>query len=348
MPVQAYALTFAPGFEDVVSVLLNTLTATPNLKTELYSGLAIVSADVDESALCESGVFNNVFRIVRRFSGTNHTFPSLIQQIIRTPPVIPEEKRTTFRVRYSQANCFCAVDRALMTKVEQTISAASGLTADRYLPETEFWFVIRSEGPAFFARLLTSKKERAEPERGELRGETARLLAFTALTACHGEIPRAIIDPFAGSGSIPEQLAVVFPDSTITASDLAPEKFAALGTRFAGKSAVTVRQADACALSWISDSTIDLIVTDPPWGSWEAEWWEKHGRLGELYERMLAEFARVLRPGALAVILTGAKQELEAAAAQNPDFTASAAVEHFRTDILVNGKKAAVFRLYRR
>ena len=75
------------------------------------------------------------------------------------------------------------------------------MQADRYLPETEFWFVIRSEGPAFFARLLTYKKEHIEPARGELRSETARLLAYTALTACHGEITRAIIDPFAGSGT---------------------------------------------------------------------------------------------------------------------------------------------------
>jgi hypothetical protein len=71
---------------------------------------------------------------------------------------------------------------------------------------------------------------------------------------------------------------------------------------------VEFRVCDA-ALSWLPDASVDALLCDPPFG-------KKHGSCGiikRLYPHMLAEGARVVRPGGVAVILTMAKHAFESA-----------------------------------
>jgi predicted RNA methylase len=155
------------------------------------------------------------------------------------------------------------------------------------------------------------------------------------------------LDPFAGYGSIPVCLAETVPGSLVYASDADPERARDLARRFAGHRRVRVSSSDATSLNHLAAASVDAIVTDPPWGDWEGGRYRDSGALGELYSRALAEFSRVLKPGAVACVLTGAKAEFERSVSASAHFASSSALPDFRTDVLVNGKKSAVYRLIR-
>jgi 23S rRNA G2445 N2-methylase RlmL len=109
-----------------------------------------------------------------------------------------------------------------------------------------------------------------------------------------------------------------------------------------------VRECDALGLSHIADASVDLVVTDPPWGFWDGDAYRGERSIDALYRGMLAEFSRILRVGGRAFVLTGAKGEFESAARASAAFAPCVDAERFRTDILVNGKKSAVYALKKR
>jgi len=93
-----------------------------------------------------------------------------------------------------------------------------------------------------------------------------------------------------------------------------------------------VRHDDALHLERYEDGAIHKIVTDPPWGHFA----HAEMPIAELYRAMLAEFARILRPGGKLVILT---------AEPLPGEERLALVQKF--NILVSGKKASVYVMER-
>jgi tRNA G10 N-methylase Trm11 len=94
-----------------------------------------------------------------------------------------------------------------------------------------------------------------------------------------------------------------------------------------------VRRDDALHLDRYEAGSIHKIVTDPPWGHFV----DTEQPIGEFYGAMLAEFARVLRPGGKLVILTAEPLTID------DRFT----IEK-RFNILLSGKKAAVHVMVRR
>ena len=100
-----------------------------------------------------------------------------------------------------------------------------------------------------------------------------------------------------------------------------------------GKAAVY--QWDARDMTPLEDDSIDRIITDPPWGMYDAE---RYGNLLAFYVDFMCEFARVLRPGGTLVMLSAAKAETMRASRE------AGLVPTGKLDILVNGKKASIFR----
>lgn len=394
-PMRRYIATFAPGFESIVGTLLAEALegAVP---AAVSSGMLTFDyAGPPERA---AGVifFNNVFLVVQQWNSSAIPFDDLVRRAVKSDllgPLAHEARRPgarTFRVRYSRENQFAQVDRKTMDAAESYVSRRTGLVPDRFDPDMEFWFMARREGQSFFAALETKKAStESYLAPGELRPEIVQLIVGLARAR---ESDRVILDPFAGHGAIPARLAAVCPDSRILASDIDPALAEGLRERFAGNPRLEVTCADALDLRGVADSSVDLIVTDPPWGCWDAESYRGDNSLDTLYRGMLREFGRVLKPGARAFVLTGAKREFEAAvsasglfgqhAADAPAGTAAdapagaaraylrrpasaaagaapgegtghagphpaGAVAPFRTDILVNGKKSAVYALFR-
>ncbi len=87
----------------------------------------------------------------------------------------------------------------------------------------------------------------------------------------------------------------------------------------------------------ISDSSIDVIVTDPPWGEYQPLPFPPF----DFYQKMLEEFKRVLKINGRAVVLIGRNQEENfKRAAQSTEFS----IEE-KLNVLIAGSKANVYLL---
>ncbi len=347
MNTDVFYITVPAGIERLLPAVFSALEL-PSLEVlRTGSGYVELRSASGGDVLCDTGIFNNVFRVIKAWPSGKSGFAALVDKLERTIPALgpgPEDRGCTFRVRYSLANQFCSVDRQLMARAERCISSSSGLVPDRLNPDVEFWFLIRSEGPAWFLRLVKPSQKTVPAAAGELKAGMAKLLCAAAGAAFRAggsftEQIRLACDPFAGSGAIPAALYSLYPEARIVAGDLDPEKVEAMRLRFAD-TPLEVVCSDACRLADLNDASVDLIVTDPPWGQWDADIWKDGGRLEDLYKGMVAELCRVLTFGGVAVVLTGAKKEFEDAFASRNQLKA---VEPFRTDLLVNGKKAALY-----
>ena len=350
MQTGRYAATFAPGFEGVIDGLLDrNLSGASNIG--VTSGFASFDYTGPVNDVANLAFFNNAFLVLRDWNTSASGFPDLVKAVAGKSdlPAFASEIAAyaggPFRVRFSKENQFVSVDKSLMDYAEKFIARATGLRPDRFDPSIEFWFLVRREGKSLFAARI-SKKQSTEKylEKGELRPEIVQLV--TALARVEPE-DRVLLDPFAGYGAIPEQLSQVQKGCVVYASDIDSELAAHLARRFSGNSRVRVRAGDALELSWIAPASVDVIVTDPPWGFFDSDSYKGERSIEKLYEGMLVSFDRVLSPRGRALVITGAKSELRDAVLASAAFAHCAEEKKFRTDILINGKKSAVFALWR-
>jgi tRNA G10 N-methylase Trm11 len=90
-------------------------------------------------------------------------------------------------------------------------------------------------------------------------------------------------------------------------------------------------------MDYISQGTVDAIVTDPPWGIYKTGF-----SLQILYNDMIEVFSKVIKHSGSVVILSAAEKEIRFALENNPAFTLREEIP-----ILVSGKKTNVFHLIR-
>ena len=95
---------------------------------------------------------------------------------------------------------------------------------------------------------------------------------------------------------------------------------------------IRISTRDALHMVNIADSSIDIIITDPPWG-----YYENIDNIEKFYVDMISEFLRVVKKGGRIIILSSRKNEFE-----NATLTRNLKIKN-KYDTLVNGKKAAVY-----
>ena len=354
-----FVSTFITGFQDVVKTDLEQRFT--NIKIlNLYDGLVYYKFDGDSHQLEKINYFNNTFFVLKTMKGKGLNFPSLIGAVCSSKSYFLVNKGS-FRVRFQNENQFAKVDKNLTRRVEEFVLRNSKLKLDRLSPTNEIWFCIRREGFAFCGELI-SHREFTEKNlnKGELRPEIAYLIC------CYAGVKEepVVLEPFCGYGSIPVQLAKRFKCSKIYVSDIDEPKIELLRKKFnlvpepveglnqqqvlrqaqepqraqepqgAQEPMVDLRQADAFELAHIPDNSIDMIITDPPWGLWE-----NIPDIQDFYNKMFVSFRRVLKSQGTMTILSARTKELEAAAiAQGVTIQKS-------LHTLVNGKKATVYVL---
>ena len=93
-----------------------------------------------------------------------------------------------------------------------------------------------------------------------------------------------------------------------------------------------IKTLDSTHISIFEDESIDVVITDPPWGIFE-----NIEDIMSFYSRVLKEILRVVKSGGCIVILTAQKDIIETCFKQNKVF------DYKRIDTLVNGKKSAVY-----
>jgi len=312
-----YISSFTTGFGEIAARALPSLLPGASV-LHVYDGLIHYTSPGNPKAINQVPFFNNSWCALRFFRGKGLSFPHMVREIEARKLRYPVAEGT-FRVRFSRGNQFAGVDRQISLRAENAVIRSSRLKLDRLNPATELWYVIRGEGFGFYGQLL---QKRASTEKnlhpGELRPEFAWLMCCCGQPTKHS----VILDPFAGYGAIPMQITKHFCFKRLIANDIDPGKAQPMCE-------------DALHLTSIAGASIDLIITDPPWG-----YYEQIDGIALFYESMLKEFARILKPDGRAVVLSARKDEMMRAIEQSHAFTVEQAIH-----TLVNGKKAGVYML---
>ncbi len=347
-----YFATFPAGFECLVEGVLPALI--PGARCEKrFGGAVLFTLDRKIGDADTVSCFTNVFRILGSWNSNTRDFSGLAKEVTRMRMAAQAKEcvnplPATFRLRFSRENLFVPVDKEVSKKLENQIQADTGMALDRLNPESEFWLFTRSEGVTFFAlRIPLANSGSAKPRRGELKPELATLLVFLASPDLSA---RVFYDPCAGYGSIPAAVCRVYGargtgDSvTVIAGDIDQDVISFLAERFAREPSVRVINEDATIPGSVPDDSVDAIVTDPPWGEWEEGSLRGEPALSLFYSAFLQRAEAVLVPGGRLVVLSAAKEIFSRCAAASA-FAGSVALSGFQTDVLVNGKKSAVFML---
>lgn len=343
MATYSYFATCPAGLETEASRLL-ALTLPASEVTRCCGGAVWFNLPEALSPQRIPEFVTNVFFVIRSWNTSSAPFAELVKQAGKKSGLssLPEGYAPeTFRLRFSRENRFESVDKAVSRAAEGYIAAAAGGLTDRDGEGGEYWFIIRREDwSAFALRLPQPKRSEISLAQGELAPSLASLLVLRVI---RDRNPRVILDPCAGHGAIPERCLRLFPGARVISCDADAKAAAALAERFSESGRATVRQSDLRDLSWIETGSVDAVITDPPWGMWEEGGYRDPEALRDLYRGLLASAARILVPGGRLGVLTGAKREFEEALASDLRFSSPDAEK--RTDLLVNGKKAALYVL---
>lgn len=324
-----YISTFTTGFGEVINRMLPMSLKGVSI-ISVYDGLIHYQYSGDPSNIVAISYLNNSYYVIKVYKGSFLDFSNMARNI-KNKPMRFFRNKGSFRIRFSRENHFEKVNNQVVVGLERFISKNTGMRVDRVNPENEFWFIIRSENIGFFGQLLRKRQfTEKNLSKGELRPEFAFLMVAYA-----DILPKdTVCDPFAGHGAIPIQL-VKLGFQNILVNDLNLECYNLLkNNKVFDYNTIRIINEDALVLQSVISKSIDVIVTDPPWG-----YYERILNIQLFYEKMLRSFRRVLKTEGKAIVLTARKDEL-VNATQNECVTIAG-----RIDTLVNGKKVGLFTL---
>ncbi|MPZ50362.1 MAG: methyltransferase domain-containing protein [Dehalococcoidia bacterium] len=301
----------------------------------IYDGLVLYrQSETSRSPLASWPFFNNTYLLLARFDGpkrTSHEY--MLRQAIRNKAFferlhMADCTNCSFRIVASRQNVPSHVSAELRESLEEAIIQNSKLRLDRTMPDLEILILSRSENIGLVG--LRKNTERDRRRRGEVRPELAYILCLLACPTSDD----VFLDPFCGSGAIPDARSRLGLCRKILATDIRYTEV--LKTRTKLKSSSGLAQCDARALPFL-DSSITRIVTDPPWGYFESDL-----QLATLYSDFLEELARVLTPDGMAVVLTAQKELFEANVSVWHDLPL---ILKSKYETLVSGQKATVYAI---
>jgi tRNA G10 N-methylase Trm11 len=323
-----YISSYTTGFNKIVKTELPKCLANAQI-ISMFDGLVYYKYIGNPQDINSIVFFNNSFIVIDYFKEKHLSFEYMVRNGSNPKPHYLTSNGS-FRIRFSNRNRFEKVEKNVVLYAERKITKSSKLRIDRVNPDTEFWYIIRNEGIGFYGQLI---KKRIFTEKnlnkGELRPEISFLLCCCAKT----QIDEIVCDPFAGYGAIPLQLKESFRYKKLLVSDINEKCVDYLKrTSLTEDENIHIFRDDAIQFKTVLNDSVDVIVTDPPWGLYE-----NMENIVEFYFKMFREMLRILTKRGRILILSARKEEIEKAA------FLTHLVTHERIDTLVNGKKASVY-----
>ncbi|GHU04851.1 hypothetical protein FACS1894147_10410 [Spirochaetia bacterium] len=333
-----YYAAFIPGMQSLVEEIVKTRLKYVNIK-KLLDGAIIFETDCSYDSL-NFFCFNNIFSVLDIFENADEkdAIENHIDKIYRQKNFIfgdttASKKIKTFRVISSHANRLVPVDEKIKLNIEKYISQKTGFRCDRSKPDTEFWFLYRSEG---FSIFMERRSRHQSFDKTLHKGELPPPLAYMMCRMADPGKTHVVLDPFCGYGAIPEQALKRFPAENVYAFDINNDALQFTRKKFTGSTKnCIINNVDINNIfSSLAEKTIDRIITDPPWGMYE----QPEVPIQDFYDTMMAIFSRLLKDDGIIVLLTARKEELAAAVSKCKKLMIKNTF-----NILLSGKKAAVF-----
>lgn len=294
-----------------------------------------------EERLPSLAVFQNTFVVLASYKG-NASMDQAALRLLRDTEALRGADRamasagfSTFRCMFSDANRLCAINGGTRAQLERAIHSAR---VDRVSPQTELLLLRRTEGLILFL-LRLSKREGTE--KTLKKGELAPSVCAAMIHMVAPQPQDTFCDPFAGHGAVGIARLRACGCKQLLLSDTDPAMVSHMQSQpsLRGRG-VSISVKDAFAMdTWAEKASIDAIATDPPWGFFAPLPLPAQ----EFYSNMLAQFAWALAPGGRLCVLSANKEAFEQAQAEHPVFAFFP-----RVDLLVNGKKAALYPAVRK
>jgi len=330
-----YALFCPPGLRGILEEDLNQRWKNRITPLGGDESLLVCSAEVNPAEVVKLPFPSFLVISQKEFSPTTSLSaiinslvnPEVLRKLQKFIP-LPNSHHRSFRVMASKEGKLIPLNPQLRRKIENQIRETFHLQHNPQRADNEFWIIIRREGLSFFGLRLRPGEKR---ERGELSAAVAYLLnAFS-----QPKPEDVFLDPFAGTGAIAVSRARYFPTQRIIASDNNPQLLNHLKQRLRRYPNTQIFLADALNMNEIPDSSVDVIVTDPPWGEYQPLPFPAF----DFYQRMLAEFKRVIKENGRIVVLIGRtqKEDFEKAA----ESTRLSVRE--KLNVLIAGRKANIY-----
>lgn len=299
-PAGTFLSTVPAGLAGVAARAIRTALPEASSVRDLENAVEF-RASADPTEVGRLAFVKNSFRVFASGRFDPRTPPADVASAllagggVRRADPHPTPGARSFRVVVSHHGVLAPLPGAVAARLDAEIARHTGLRVARGGGDDELWLITRSDGRAYFGLRVSAAEPVAKVRKGELQPHLASLLCALSEPAPDD----VFLDPFCGWGAIPLQRAR-WPAREIIAGDIDPGKIQRLRSRAGGAGAptrFTIEVMDGRALRTLADRSIDKVVTDPPWGLFEEV------DAPALYRAFLAECARVLREGGIAVIV---------------------------------------------
>ncbi|MFF7338730.1 TRM11 family SAM-dependent methyltransferase [Streptomyces sp. NPDC008163] len=247
-------------------------------------------------------------------------------------PALPGERARGFRVMVHVDGELASIGGAPKREIERTVAACTGMRLEPSGRGQEYWVIGRLDMDSLMFCARLPKPARPKKARGALSHELSAMLVL----ASEPQPEDTFLDPFAGSGSfVVTRLGMPAQEIIYSDLDLAEHRDQLPGEALRDRR-VRLLAEDAMSLPSLPDGSVDVIVTDPPWG--------EHEELPVPYEEFAAStcdsFARVLHPDHGRFVLLCNRR---GAPVFDHAFGAAGFQVRATHEILVNGHPATVF-----
>lgn len=196
-----------------------------------------------------------------------------------------------YRLMFSEDGQLVGVPGGSRSRLEAAVTRATG---GRFEPRgggDEYWTITRRDLDEVLFCRRTPVPQRRKPAKGSLAPDVAEVIVHAVGRPRSSDV---VLDPFAGSGALIAARTKA-PFREAICSDLGyRDGSAQLIPELAGRAKIRQLTDDARSLVSIPDSSVDMVVTDPPWGEWNGSDSESAGCL---IADALEAIRRVLRPG---------------------------------------------------
>lgn len=327
-----YCIQFAAGIGDLVAdALAGQLTG---MRVEYADDSAMVVDIADPpQRVAALPYLKNAFQIIASVGrGSLDASVARLSQSLQGVmfPRSPDRSRG-FRLMFHIDGALAPVSPRSRATLERMVSARTGLHVQPRGNCQEYWVIGRGAlGELLFGARLP-KPRRPGKARGAIGHELAAILI-----AASGPEPRDVfLDPFGGSGSLVlARLDLPVRQAWYADVHLAKHR-PAFEARLVRDDRVRLLDEDALRLPSVPDGSVDVIVTDPPWGEYEA----LDRPYAQFARGIAASFARVLHParGRYVILVNRANAVILRQALSDAGLTPDATHE-----ILVNGHPATV------